>query len=570
MTSPFAKGPFSSAQRGHCPCGRCSPTTHIPALGLDGALNRLHTLNPLPLQPQPEPRSPGPSGQAQFEVGFFKLLCLSPVAVRTKVRAAPMTARHVAAAAAAAADAETSSGGSSGGSSSGGGCSGRCFLEVSIENAMRDDNLLLRSVRFIPLPGVSAEDPVAAISQAQSSTSSRTSTSGSGSGVGELCDSTVPGGHLANGSASSSELEGRDGGGGSVGNSHPENQKQRGATFPIDIHTDSSRKRDQSDTDPHLDTSSLKQALAHPPSANHGSSHTPKGRGPCAPQDDASSLHGAGPPVTPRTAPPPPLALGGNRHFLWTVLRQDPAGAVPGGADHQQQQQQKQQPKGGLGWLEIRWASTDGRSGRLQTQPIVGAVPFSSAAQNGVSLGLERLPAVARIDQALTVVLRVEAGPTAPAPGARRKGPLLLLHSDAPHHPPHKQREQQSLARASPPVVNQKPSGFVQQPASGARRSPSPQRGASASAPVAAASAGAAATSSPSSEWGAAGPPVLGVVVLGPKVVQLGELQPAEVRLVEVSLLPLRRGWQRLPAFVVVDSEGAPCSSVHDVSMLIS
>jgi hypothetical protein len=196
-----------------------------------------------------------------------------------------------------------------------------------------------------------------------------------------------------------------------------------------------------------------------------------------------------------------------------------PAGASlqPSGTRQQQQQQQQpqqqQQQAGGLGRLEIAWSASDGRSGRLQTQPIFGALPASSVASSGVSLGLGRLPAEVRLGRAFNVILQVEASPVA---GRRAPGPLLLLHSDPTHQQQHQQQQQQQLRQQQP------------------------------------------------SEVGAAG-----VAVVGPRVVKIGDFSAGSSHEVAVRLLPLRRGWQRLPAFVVVDFEGAPCASMHDVSVLV-
>ncbi len=69
------------------------------------------------------------------------------------------------------------------------------------------------------------------------------------------------------------------------------------------------------------------------------------------------------------------------------------------------------------------------------------------------------------------------------------------------------------------------------------------------------------------------GTPSMGsVVVVGPRSVAVPPpTAPGGASLVELQLVALRRGVQRLPAFLVVaERDGRPLDSVHDVQVLVS
>ena len=420
--------------------------------------------------------------QPQFEVAFFKLLALTPVAVRTKLRAAPSGMQRSPRAGVGGV------GGGSGGSSSGG---ARSFLEVSIENAMRDDSLLLKAVHFVPMAGVAAEDPVAAAAAPFTA-------AGSGGG-----------------------------GGGSFGGADDWKQRQAAGAAAVDV----SPERD---------------ARSGGGGGGGAGSSGASGGAPVAAADLAALT---------------PLPPGGNRHFLWLVTRGGGAAtaAAAGAAGA---------AAGGLGRLEIAWKSADGRAGRLQTQPIAAggsgsgsggsaAAAAAAAAAAGVAMEAEALPAALPVDAAFDLVLRISRRASAAAAAAAADttssdgggggsggeaagpGPLLLLHGD---------------------------------PASAKRL----QRASSSGGAATAAAAAAAATAA--SAGGAQQPPgdgngeaEAGVAVIGPRVLRVGSLAPGEARDLRVRLLPLRRGWQRLPAFVLVDAaSGAPCASVHDLAVLVA
>jgi hypothetical protein len=438
-----------------------------------------------------------PSGQAQFEVGFYKLVSHAPVSVRTKVRAAPAVARAL--------------GDGPGGptavlaSSSGGGkasspCISSCFLEVSIENAMREESLLLSSVKFSPLPGVRADDPVAHLADGPAAAAAACASSSSGDAANGRFDpfGSADSGGSGGGAAGVAAAAGKE--------PRPRGGSQSGSGGAGDADADADGSG--SDTEAQHDTARARRASCS------------SGGGGGAPGAAAAEA-----PPTPKVlASLTPLLPGGNRHFLWAIHRdlgRAPQPPAPG-----------QPPAAGcLGRLEILWRSADGRSGRLQTQPIAGAAaagpaaalgaPAGGAGGAGVALELMRLPAAARVDAPFSAALRVRVA--AGAEGRAPSGPLLLLHS-APAPGP------RASAPGAPPPAQQQ---AAQRPADAA----------------------------------AAPPPA--VAVLGPRVLRLGELAPGGSRDLEIRLLPLRRGWQRLPAFIVVAADGAPCASVHDVSVLV-
>lgn len=449
----------------------------------------------------------GSTGQPQFECSYYKLQAFTPVSVRTKVRAALNRPRQLGSFTngnvidsfpgsdiLSNVDVRSSLNGSSNG------CFGssRSFLEVSIENVMKEDSLLLHSVKFLPLPGVSAEDPVAALK------------------------------HSAR---------------------HPCQQLNH------DHYHEQQQQQQQcgncGDTTPGHDTDSRDQVVpaggstgGHEKAPGHyDGADAPGGRLSLerAPSLSAFAL----------------LQPGGNRHFLWSLARGEPpasaasAPAPSGDAAPGQQQQQQ-----GLGRLEICWKSADGRSGRLQTQPIIGSVQ-SHAAPGGMSLELEELPSAVGVDQAFDLVLRVAAaaGSAATAASSKaRRGPLLLLHSDLAHQ----QRERERRASAS--SAGSSAAGQAAQPTDG---------GSGGGGGGATGGGGGSVAGGGGGGGGVPGGPGPGVVVLGPRVAHLGEVAPGSSRCVTVRLLPLQRGWQRLPAFVVVGRDGSPCASLHDVSVLV-
>lgn len=69
----------------------------------------------------------------------------------------------------------------------------------------------------------------------------------------------------------------------------------------------------------------------------------------------------------------------------------------------------------------------------------------------------------------------------------------------------------------------------------------------------------------------AASSPAGGIVVAGPRSLPVPPAaSPGAPCEVQVDLLPLRPGVQRLPAFLVVgEADGRPLDSVHDVQLLV-
>jgi hypothetical protein len=437
-------------------------------------------------------------------VGFYKLLSQAPVSVRTKVRSAPTIARSLGSGGAAA----TGSIGVGGATtSSADACISSCFLEVSIENAMREESLLLSSVKFSPLPGVRAQDPVAHLVDVAGPSSG-----GAGGSRGHFNPFGPPDG----------------GAGGSDGGDAPPGGKQRARGARSGDGGGAAEANGGGGGGEAEANSGSDTGAQHDVSRERRTSRSSGGGGATAADE---------PPPSPKVlASLTPLWPGGNRHFLWAVHRdvgRPPPTAAPG------------QPStaGCLGRLEILWRSADGRNGRLQTQPIAGAAAAGPAAAlgapagggggSGLLLELQRLPATLKVDAPFSVGLCVRAA--AGAEGRAPAGPLLLLHSA--------------------PVSGAGGAGGGSGSGTRPMQQPWPARASDAGARLGGASAAAAA------------PPA--VTVLGPRVVRLGELPPGSCRDVELQLLPLRRGWQRLPAFVVVAADGAPCASVHDVSVLV-
>jgi hypothetical protein len=62
-----------------------------------------------------------------------------------------------------------------------------------------------------------------------------------------------------------------------------------------------------------------------------------------------------------------------------------------------------------------------------------------------------------------------------------------------------------------------------------------------------------------------------GIVVQGARTQRAGPLAPGTSCCVTFDLLPLQRGWARLPTFVVVaEADGRLLDSVHDVQVLVA
>jgi hypothetical protein len=508
-------------------------------------------------------------------------MALTPVAVRTKVRAAPSVAHSVedsgsssSSSSGAFPGATTGSGGAATASEPGG---SSCFLEVSIENAMKDDSLLLQSVRFVPLPGVSAEDPVAHYLKAAGAAAE----DGGGIGAGHSSASAAAAAAAACRTDAATNGGIRDSGELHVTRSGHLQWQHDGQQQHPHPHQQQHQQQDGSPASSKQSPASKQQlpgAEGSPANGIHtpfdgtasdtaagGLDQSPPGAaaGHSAQQQRGASVDPALPSVI---AALTPLLPTGNRHYLWLVRRGEGAAvAAAAAAAASAQAGQPAPPQGGLGRLEICWRSADGRCGRLQTQPIVGgaaAFPLGGASggAGGVALGVARLPAAARVDTAFTLVLRLQRAAAASAAagedvqpaatavaGSRALGPLLLLHSDA------SQQRQSGLTRNS-------------------ESSSSQQQTTTAAAAAAVAFSTLGSFGGGGSGGSSAAPHSLGpgVVVVGPRVVSLGEVSPGDTVEVPVTLLPLRRGWQRLPAFVVVGRDGAPCASVHDVSLLVS
>lgn len=215
-----------------------------------------------------------------------------------------------------------------------------------------------------------------------------------------------------------------------------------------------------------------------------------------------------------------------------------------------------------LGRLELHWSTVDGKTGRLLTQPL--SRPISTAAGKDVLMQLTQLlPAAAEVHAQqqqpfldhleVGVPVRAVFSITAAALQQQQNavGPLLVLYTELSPSGP-------SAAAA---VSNSSSSGRVSDSSSNGQQQQ--QQG-----PAAASNQqrrpGSSGSSSDSSRVHPA------VAVQGKRSVRLLRLSAGDAVTVDFQLLPLRRGWVRLPTFVVVsEADGRLLDSVHDVQVLV-
>ena len=208
-----------------------------------------------------------------------------------------------------------------------------------------------------------------------------------------------------------------------------------------------------------------------------------------------------------------------------------------------------------LGRLELHWSTSDGRTGRLLTQPLTGPVPASgkevlmqlhrvmpgppaahadaASAVGAFSLqGPQQLAASLPVNQPFTAMFTLTAGP-------HDLGPLLVLYTTM-----------------AAPVTSSSSStgGGLANTGSMATDSSSIQ----ARRLGAAAAVSASDSSCPE------------VVVQGSRSRRVPGLAAGQSVDVPFELLPLRCGWLRLPTFVVAsEADGRLLDGVHDVHVLV-
>jgi Protein of unknown function (DUF974) len=300
---------------------------------------------------------------------------------------------------------------------------------------------------------------------------------------------------------------------------------------------------------------------------------------------------------------------GCGRTFLWKL--------------HQPMCRSPRSASGHLGRLELTWSSPgEGRNGKLLTQPLSGPPPLGSARE--LHLQLKHLlpatnahqqqeqqsllrqqsthdpaqhasfAAALQVGQPAVITLTLSAAPepTTSSDGGtisdaerepssaggisrtgRTLGPLVVLCSEVT--PPMPTQLSAATATAAGGRVSSSGGSAVAPAQSGAPPAGPltmgmAERGGSAiNGDRSSAVAGLKCASTGTPPLDACMKKVPDVVVQGPRSVRVEELRPGDSVDLSFALLPVRRGWVRLPAFAVVsEADGRLLDSVHDVQVL--
>jgi hypothetical protein len=475
-------------------------------------------------------------GERKYHVQFFKLTSASPLSVRTRMRCLPHVQQR-----------SSSSNSSMTGSSSGRGSSNieqqhvssiaaaagtRCFLEVSVENTTALP-LVLHAVRLLTPAGIAAQQLTLCEQQQQQQQQQQQWHKPQ---LGHKLSSSGMQDHNSSSSGNDTQLMHDIADAPSVHQHHQQQQQHKELL------------------------SGLEQLYL-------------------TQQQQQQQGRGLGPLLQSQIEPLIVVPPAGSHNYLWQVDHQHipaklaaAAAAAPAGSSDTAA---PGTPTGSsssssVGRLELHWSNYEGKTGRLLTQPLS---TLAAGWHRDVLMQLTRLqPAAAAVlqrdalHQAAAAASKkpqnqqqqqqqfaeflvagepVVATFTLTAAAAQHQhatGPLLVLYSELPLASPN------AAAAAAGAAASQ------QQPESTSLNSSLYRR-----------------QSGPSSSSGGSSSAVHpDVAVQGPRIQRLPRLQPGQSASVSFVLLPLRRGWVRLPNVMVVsESDGRLLDSVGEVQMLV-
>jgi hypothetical protein len=493
-------------------------------------------------------------GERKYHVQFFKLTSASPLSVRTRMRCLPHVQQP-----------SSSRTGGSSSSGSGGGSSNtdqqhsdivtavaaaaagtRCFLEVSVENSTSLP-LVLHAVRLLTPAGIAAQQLTICEQHQQ--------------------QQDVQQWHKPRLGYKDSSNSSSSGGG---GNMRDQNSSSSGNDTQLihDITTDASfvhHNQQQQQHEQKQLSNSLQQL--HLTQQQQQQQQQPLGSG-------------LGPLLQGFTEPLVVVPPAGSHNYLWQVDHQHlpakvaaaaaaAAAAAPAGSNDTaapgtptRSSSSSSSSSSSVGRLELHWSNFEGKTGRLLTQPLstlaagwhrdvlMQLTKLQPAAAAGSSSSAVSDQAGAKEQQQFAEYL-VAGEPVvatftltaATAVHQHASGALLVLYSELPLATP------SSIAAAQ-----------QQQEASTTDSSSSLQRRQSAS------------SSGPSSSSGSSSNSTVhpDVAVQGSRIQRVHKLQPGQTASVSFVLLPLRRGWVRLPTFMVVSEvDGRLLDSVREVQVLV-
>jgi hypothetical protein len=255
------------------------------------------------------------------------------------------------------------------------------------------------------------------------------------------------------------------------------------------------------------------------------------------------------------------LLVGSSQNALWQIYHYLPAPAASNGGGSggaAAAAAATSSSSSTLGRLELHWSTCDGRTGRLLTQPLSGPVPATGKEVLmqlqqlwcGAAVSVQQQQQQSSFSRVLPVCQPFKVAFTLTA-GQHSVGPLLVLYtSNQPAASAGNITTSSVAVGSSGPSSSSNGGGLL----------------ATDSSTIQARRLGGGAGGAPAAGSGADSE----LVVLGARSVRVPVLAAGQSVTVEFECLPLRRGWVRLPTFVVAsEADGRLLDGVHDVHLLV-